>query len=367
MSLFGSLRDFAKGTKHERDVSVLGIDIGSSSIKVVELTPGETADDVVLSTYGSIALGPYLKKSAGESLKVPPEIVARALETILSEAKATSRNAGVAIPFSASLATVLTLPAVSDEKLTELMPIEARKYIPVPISEVFLDWQKIALSGDAPEAKEIKVLLFAIHKNAIEAHKSTIEKAALEATFYEMEIFSTLRSAVGMQTDAVVFADLGAGYTKLYIAKEGQIMATRKLASGGSELSLSISKVFGVPFEKAETLKKAVVIGSNKKGKLYETVETYYSEVFSEIEKMKGMYEQSSGEKIKRIVFGGGGSLALGLLEAATKTLGVECAKADPFSRLKTPAFFSRLLEETGPEFGVAVGLALRKLENREP
>ncbi len=133
---------FAKETH-----SVLGIDIGSSSIKIVQLR--REKGRAILETYGAIALGPYGNVEIGRSTQLPVEKVVEALKDLLKEANATTSDASLAIPYTSSLVSVIKLPAAVENKLDQVMPLEARKYIPIPISEVQLDYQVVGGEGDA--------------------------------------------------------------------------------------------------------------------------------------------------------------------------------------------------------------------------
>src|SRR3990167_8865804 len=128
-SIFGFLH---KGS------SVLGIDIGSSSIKVVQLRRHRGA--AVLETYGELSLGPYAGVEIGRATSLPAKNLAEALTDVLKEANVTAKSCALSIPFSASLISLIEMPALSDDQLKKMIPIEARKYIPVPITEVTLDW-----------------------------------------------------------------------------------------------------------------------------------------------------------------------------------------------------------------------------------
>ena len=134
-SLIDVFRNFASGKNED---SVLGIDIGASSVKVVQLRPSRGA--AILETYGEIALGPYGKQPIGRPVKLAPEVVGASIVDLMKQANVTAKQGGISIPFSSSLVTVLELPKVDQSTLKQVVPIEARKYIPVPISEVSLDW-----------------------------------------------------------------------------------------------------------------------------------------------------------------------------------------------------------------------------------
>src|SRR5579872_5423334 len=110
--------------------SVLGIDIGSSSIKLVQLR--RERGRAILETYGAIALGPYAGVEIGRATQLPASKVAEALKDVIKEANVTSADAGFAIPYASSLVSVVKLPSAAEGKLDQTMPLEARKYIPVP-------------------------------------------------------------------------------------------------------------------------------------------------------------------------------------------------------------------------------------------
>jgi type IV pilus assembly protein PilM len=134
-----SLGGFLKNlTPSAGEGSVLGIDIGASSAKVVQLRISRGM--AVLETYGEIALGPYAQQPIGKVVRLPPEKIAEALTDLMKEANVTAKTAGLSVPFSSSLVSVIDLPKVDAESLKRIIPIEARKYIPVPVSEVSLDW-----------------------------------------------------------------------------------------------------------------------------------------------------------------------------------------------------------------------------------
>ena len=168
---------FGKALQNGSNGSVLGIDIGSSSIKIVQLRTSKGS--AVLETYGEISLGPYAGVEVGKTTKLSPEKLVEALTDLMREANVTAKDAGISIPFSSSLLSVLDMPKVDPEQLKRMIPIEARKYIPVPVSEVMLDWFVIPEDGKEPDAfdrleKETmlqkrgqEVLLAAIHNETL--------------------------------------------------------------------------------------------------------------------------------------------------------------------------------------------------------
>lgn len=118
--------------------SVVGVDIGSAYLKVVQLR--RKTGRAVLETYGSLALGPYAGTDIGRATKLPVQKLSEALRDIMREAHITTKRAAVAIPLSSSLVTIMEMLVLDEKQLPVTVPIEARKYVPVPISEVNLDW-----------------------------------------------------------------------------------------------------------------------------------------------------------------------------------------------------------------------------------
>ncbi len=124
--------------KTQAGASVLGIDIGASSIKVVQLA--RKGGQAILKTSGEIALGPYAGTQIGRATKLDATKLAEALKDVLKEANTSTTSSAMTIPMRYSMVSVFKMPKIAGKQLAEMIPIEARKYIPVPIAEVALDW-----------------------------------------------------------------------------------------------------------------------------------------------------------------------------------------------------------------------------------
>ena len=131
------MRFFSKFS-NKTDSAALGIDIGSSAIKIVQIK--KKNGQAVLETYGELALGPYAGLGIGHAVQLAPDKIALALTDLMKEKEVniTTKKCGISIPFASSLMTVIEMPEVSPKQLAVMVPLEARKYIPVPISEVML-------------------------------------------------------------------------------------------------------------------------------------------------------------------------------------------------------------------------------------
>ncbi|HYF28836.1 MAG TPA: type IV pilus assembly protein PilM [Candidatus Paceibacterota bacterium] len=362
MSFFSKLFASTKKSK-----SVIGIDVGSSSLKVVQLRrDGGTA---ILETYGELALGPYSGGEVGTATNLPAAKIAESLKDLLREANVTSTDAGVSIPFSRSLLTLVSLPyrESADEQKT-VIELEARKYIPVPVSEVQLDWfilpQPIPEGQQAPQ--KVDVLLVAVHNDELKLLEQVVNEAQLSATFYEIEIFSTIRSVVDEPVKPVLVLDIGASATKVYVVEHGVVALSHNIPKGGQDVTRTIATAHGMPIAKAEILKKEHGFQGGTDAYDRKTIELVFSRIFEEAKRAMTQYETAAGKAISALILTGGGGVTKELGQYAQTFFSAPVQLADPFSKAEAPAFMQPVLKEIGPEFAVAVGLALRKLEELE-
>ena len=358
--------------------SVLGVDIGASSIKIVQLRASRGA--AILETYGEIALGPYGGQPIGKAVKLSSEKTAEALTDLMKEANVTARKGGISIPFASSLVSVIELPKVDKESLKRIVPIEARKYIPVPITEVALDWflipeeegeqsafDRIEKEPSKPRGQE--VLLVAIHNATIENYQALAAEAGITVEFYEIEIFSVVRSALGHGIAPVLVVDLGAATTKLYVVERGVVRLTHLLTVGGQHMTEVLGRSLNWEFDKAERVKRerglkdTTAYSTDENERIKTALLSTLTRIFSEVNRVLLSYGQRYNKNVSRVVFTGGGASLPGLYDEAKTSLQADVEIANPFARTEAPAFLGDVLREIGPGFAVAVGLVLRKLK----
>lgn len=359
-------RFFAKKEK-----SALGVDIGSSSLKVVQLR--KEHGQAVLETYGELSLGPYGGGEIGQSTNLSDEQITMGLKDLLREANVTATNCGVSIPYARSLLTLVKLPYRSDPKEQKtVIELEARKYIPVPIGEVQLDWFIVPHAepsqpgkGSQEVSKEgrfVDVLLVAVHNDELSSLQKIISGAGLSGNFYEIEIFSTLRAAVDEQVKPVMVLDIGAASTKAYVVEHGVVALSHAISTGSQEVTRAISVAKNISITQAEVLKKKGGVSGDPS---LSSPEIVFSRIFAEARRVIIQYETEHKKSITSVIFTGGGGITKDLATYAQKLFSIETYVADPFAKTEAPAFMRPVLKEIGPEFAVAVGLALRKLEEQ--
>ncbi|HEY0220604.1 MAG TPA: type IV pilus assembly protein PilM [Candidatus Paceibacterota bacterium] len=358
--------------------SVLGVDIGSSSIKVVQLS--RKNGHPVLETYGELALGPYGDKVVGEAVNLPLEKVIEALSDILREKEVniTARTCGIAIPFSSSLMAVMDVPLLPQKDLASMVPIEARKYIPVPISEVTLDWYMIpkdknpegeipppvAGSVAAPNLERIEVFVVALHNETINNYKDIVTRTNLDAHFFEIEIFSTMRSVLDEEITPVLIVDMGASSTKLYMVERGILRASHMVNRGSHKITDELSKSLGISMTDAEYLKREKGLPGEINGiEIKEVMIITLNYIFSEANQFILAYQKKYNKNVSKVILVGGGSALKGIVDVAKGMFQTEVVAGDPFGKVVAPAFLEKVLKDTGPEFTVALGVALRRLQ----
>jgi type IV pilus assembly protein PilM len=357
----------------KKETSVLGLDIGSSAIKVVQIK--KKRGKAVLETYGELALGPYAQIEVGRAVQLPPEKVIEAVKDILREAKTTTVVCGSALPLSASLITFITIPPVEDSKIGDIVQIEARKYIPVPLNEVLLDYSVIpreeAYVTEDESSKTEKqgkdVLVVAIHNDYINEYQSIMTGSGLTPSFYEIEIFSSIRSILDQGVTTSMVIDMGARSTKLYIVERGMLRSSHIINKGSQDITLALSKALSISVGEAESMKRTYGLkGGPEYKELTEIITVNLDYMFYEANSTLLNYQKKYGKNVSKIILTGGGVLLKGFTDLAKISFQTDIVYADPFGKLETPAFLTEEFSKAGPEFAVAIGVALRRLSELE-
>lgn len=368
---------FSRGlSSGKKETGVLGIDISSTSIKAVQLR--KERGRAILETYGQIFLGPYGNLGAGQAVNLPADQLVVAFGDLIKGANITAKSAAVAIPLRSSLISLIELPALGESQINDMIPLEARKYIPVPISEVSLDWwvipkRELPREEQAPEVElprtsepvgKIEVLMVAIHNSAIQQAQEAVTAAGLTPSAFEIETFSSLRSVVGRDMAPVLILDLGASSTKITIVDYGIVRYSHVIARGAQDITLALSRSMNIPFDQAEQLKRtAGILGQTGDKNISGLASPVIEYIMFEAGKVVANYQRKYKRAISKAILVGGGALLAGIEEIAARSLEVEVRRGSPFSKVEAPAAFESVLQSAGPEFAVAIGVALRQLQ----
>lgn len=357
MSILDSLKDVFNKKESNK---VVGIDIGSSSIKIVQVSLKKGI--AVLDTFGEIALAVYAGKEIGKAVSLPEEKLKEALVDLMKEAQVDTNQAALAIPLKSTLMFHLKLPKnIEKSKLDPIVKMESRKYIPVDISEVQLDWSVIPGLGNK-ETEYYDVLVVAVHKETLRKYTNIAKDAGLELKFLEVETFATIRSVIKYERNTTAIIDIGSSITKFYIVEQGIIRKSHVINIGASKIlsqfrgkESAVNASGEVNGEAAKLLREAM--GNEKK------VPLDLSRIIREVHNAIIAYQKAHNSNVSDAVITGGGSLFKDIVPYVSKQLSVNVSIADPFSKVSNPAFLDEPLKEAGPEFAVAVGIALRGLQ----
>lgn len=339
--------------------STVGIDIGSASIKVVEIE--ETPRTIMLRTYGELQLGPYDSKVLGEIAMLDATKKVEAVTDVMREAGVSSRSGALAMPLSSSFLTIIPVNLAPQEDLSTRIPVEARKYVPLPLTDVALDWSELPQSDSKTSMHE--VLLAAIENKALAEHRALLTAIGMTGEAAEIEAFSLVRSLWRTKDTTLAIIDIGAQSSKLYIVRSGMLERLHRVSVGGREISRLISEKLSLPFEEVENLKRNYDRSTPQGAVVFQSMTSVVDSSLAEFGRLIGQYEARIGGQIGRLVISGGVSSSPYCVEYVKDRFGRPVEKADPFAKVAYPAFMEDTLKDIGPSFGVALGAALRAFQ----
>lgn len=350
-----------------------GIDIGGSAIKVVVVEKKE--GKAVLQNYALVELsGDWPRQSTDQLLA---ETTAYLIE-IKKRLNLQNANIHAAIPTFAVFSSLLRLPR-QNPKLFELaIQTEAKKFIPMPIEEINLDY-KILDTPKNPADKNlktekladetVKVLLTTAPKSMIARYTSLFKAASLPIAALETEAFALSRAFLGHDASTIMVVDLGSSTTDIMVFEEGVPSFNRTLDLGGQALTLQLTKQLSLPSQAAEQLKRDIGIlpeapvGTTLQTMKASPLEAIIAPVLNEIRYSYTLFERQRGRKIEKIVLTGGSSYIPNLAGRLEKMLEVRVLLGNPWARISTPPVLKAALEEIAPRMSVAAGLALRGID----
>lgn len=335
----------------------LGVDIGTSSIKIVELSL--EGDKVELTNYGSLSggSGEIFQSSA---VKISPKQTTDAVRLVLAEARVAPARTTMAIPIFSGFSTVISLPPMPEAELAQAVLFEAKKYIPLPLSEVQFEWTKLDTEIGEKQARgassQTQVLVVAVTSDLINRYKEITRNTGLTLASLELDTFSLARSLKREEEENALIIDIGAQSTILTIVEKEWPVMTRTLDVAGREFSNILASSLGIDFARAEDLKRKEGVEAGR-GVLHPLIDT----VVAEGKRMIQEYTRRGRGAVQMVIVSGGGAQMPGVLDYMVKKMGRESVMAFPFHDIVYPEELEKTLREIGPSFSVATGAALRE------
>ena len=348
--------------------SFLGIDIGTFSIKVVELRKRGNA--LRLANYGEVKTALARKKQYGSSEKsnllIADVKVAKAIQAICQEAKVQAKEGNFSIPDFSSFFTNFEIPKMSAEEIPEAIRYEVRPYVPLPLSEITLDW---TVTEGRPSRTPLKVLVVAVPNEVVNQYREIAQRAGLKIRALEPEVFALARVIARDEKKSVVgIIDIGGRSTTCSIIDKGILKTSYSFNIASNELSERLAAALGVDYSKAEELKekygllsdgKAEGYPQSVKGVLIPSIDL----ILTEIKKTFRNFYRDEGKEVEKVILSGGLTLMPGLKDYFFAELKKEIKIADPFSDISYSPILSKTLRKKGPSYAIAVGLALKGFE----
>lgn len=341
--------------------TVLGLDIGTTYIKFVELAhTGKGMYQLV-----SVGLTPAPLKGMGSEAAIDQETLAITIKKLLKDGGVKTKTANIALPEAHVFTRIISVPPLSERELASAIKWEAEQYIPLPLEEVSMDFSIVGQSQDKDGNKKLDVLLVAAPKILIARYTKILEMCDIDMTALETEIIAASRAllpSLATHPATVMVVNFGAKSTDLSILRSGTISFTRSVPTGGEHLTRALAQDLGFPTPQAEEYKKTYGLEKNQlEGKVYRSLIPLFSVIIEEMKRSITFFQNKfSDEVISTIIVSGGSAKLPGLISIVAQEVGIETIVGNPWTRVSIDRKKFNKLGDEGVTFVVAVGLAMR-------
>ena len=346
-----------------KERNLLGVDIGSHSIKIVDIT--KTRGRYVLKSMG---LGMIPSECIVDKDIMDSETVVETIRNLRDNLKIRSRNAATAISGHSVIVKKAELPLMSPSELEQTLQIEAEQYIPFDINDVYIDF---FILGESLERSDMMDVLFvASKKEMVDDYASALRNAGLKPMLVDVDVFAleTMYQANYAEAPETIVAlvDIGASMININIIKDGISIFARDISMGGRQLTERIQREFGVSYERAENIKAGSDVGGidlERINYIFKmAAETYVQEIRRTLD---FFLSTMVNENIERIYLSGGSARLPGLSSALEKQVEVPVEMINPFNNIywDEKSFDPKYMAQIAPQMAVAIGLALRRAE----
>ncbi|MEK9180565.1 MAG: type IV pilus assembly protein PilM [Patescibacteria group bacterium] len=346
--------------------SYLGVDIGTTSIKVVEVKPGKQLPQVI--NYGFLESSGHLARAnqalQTSTLKLFEKEAAELLKLIIHEMKPGATEAFASLPIFSAFTTVLDFPILSPKELSQALIYQAKQYVPQPLSEVALDWLKVGEYEDDKGFKHQQVLLISVPQEQIRKYQKIFKDAGLNLKALEIEGLSLARVFGGNDPTPTVVVDVGSRSTNITFLDRGELRMSMQTDFAGASLTQALASSLEINPLRAEELKKERGISmSGPNFELSTIMLPFLDAIINEVRKAIYRYEiqLKSAAKVERVILSGGGANLRGIEKYFEREMGLPVVRATPFVKFEYGSELEPILGELGPVMSVALGLTMRE------
>jgi len=347
-------------TSWGKDNLFLGIDIGDSSLKMVELRRKNRK--IYLSNYAFSENVSEVNFTKIEDVNY----LAKAIVKVKDGAKITSQKVTASLPTFAVFSSIINLSNVDKKGLISAVNEEAKKVIPLPLEEMILDWKVVPeANGKIPTRGNLRVFLTGSPKKLVRKYIDVFKASKLRLASLETETFSLVRSLVGDDKTTVMIVEIGANSTDISIVRESIPVLNRSLAVCASTITKTLAEKLGLTYAQAEQFKfdLSVTLNAESKEEMPQLIVKTIEPIVTEVQYMLDFFRSQGSGEVEKIILSGGGALFLNLSEYLAKRLNIQTIIGDPWNRVNYPAELKPVLSEVGPRLAVAIGLAMREIE----
>ncbi len=334
--------------------SHVGVDIGTSGIKIVELQ--KKGNKNFLLTYGFAELSGFKDLDWQKDIKYTAKII----DKTIKKAGVSSKSAIAALPVFKVFSSVLNLSKVPKKEVEEAISREAGEIMPMPIEDMVLDWKKMS-ANNSEDKKYFKVFVTGAPKELVQSYVELFKEANINLSSLETESFSLIRSLLGNDKSSSLIVEIGAGTTDIFVAQKGIPVLSRSIDLGGRVITEMISKQIGGSPEEAEQFKRD--LGNSGQDDLPENIKKAIEPIVNEIKYVLNLFSKKRNENVEKIVLSGGSSMLPGLTNYFAQTFDLNTVVGDPWSRVDCSPEITPVLKSFGPRLAVAIGLAMRGKE----
>jgi type IV pilus assembly protein PilM len=338
----------------------LGIDIGDSSLKMVELR--KKSRKIYLSNYAFSENVSEINFTKIDDVSY----LAKAINKVRNEAGITATKVTASLPTFAVFSSIISLSNVDKKGIALAVNEEAKKVIPLPLEEMILDWKIIPdANGKTPTKGNMRVFLTGSPKKLVRKYIDVFKQAKLNLVSLETETFSLVRSLIGNDKTTVMIAEIGANSTDISIVKESIPVLNRSLAVCASTVTKVLAEKLGMTYAQAEQFKfdLSVTLGTDSKEELPQLIGKTLEPIVTEMQYMLDFFKSQNGGEVEKIILSGGGAMLLNLSDYFSKRLNIKVIIGDPWNRVNYAPELKPVLSEVGAKLAVAIGLGMREIE----
>ncbi|MFH1393078.1 MAG: type IV pilus assembly protein PilM [Patescibacteria group bacterium] len=348
MGLPFNIFDIGAGKK-----SYLGVDVGTLSIKIVELSSEDGRPK--LENYASLVnygLTSENQKTFGGEAGLM-------LRRLIKESGMKANKINMSVPIFSSFLTVMELPRMSEAEIAKAIQFEAKKYVPVPLESVVVDW---SLIGE--EAGKILVLLVAIPKDLINEYTAIANSAGLKLLTVELETVSAARALIGNDPIPTILMDMGSRDTTISLIDGGHLRISHSIETSGEDLTRALAGGLNINWRRAEEIKKETGLKvMNENSQIAGVFIPLLDSIINSTQNIMDVHFSKTKKKIEKLIIYGGASKMPGFAEYLSDRLKIDVVIGNPFNKIIYPEKLKSIINEIGHEFAVAAGLALKALQ----